>query len=160
MYAQPPLRLLLKTVGLFLLIDLPFQFVVNGMNPPFALVLQSVLNDPADMLEQTEGTHGRRPVAARADAVQKLMGIDIAMVSGSMEVLYRFLIVLLHISAVKVQPAKLILRIVIASLCRNFKVLDSAENIFDGIFRETNLPSEVSFSNAFRNTYSHSYPLP
>ncbi len=70
MYAQLPLRLLLNTVGLFLLIDLPFQLVVNGLHPSFALVLQLVLNDPADMLEQTEGAHGRRPVAAGADAVQ------------------------------------------------------------------------------------------
>ena len=104
MYAQPPLRLLLETVRLFLLIDLPFQLVVNGLNPSLALVLQSVLNDPADMLEQTEGTHGRRPVAAGADAVKELLGVDIPMVSGSMEVGHRFLIVLLHISAVKVQP--------------------------------------------------------
>ena len=104
MYAQPPLRLLLDTVRLFLFINLPFQFVVNGMNPAFALVLQSVLNDPADMLEQAEGTHGRRPVAPGADAVQKLLGINISVVSGKMEVGHRFLIVLLHISAVKVQP--------------------------------------------------------
>ena len=143
MYAQPPLRLLLKTVGLFLLIDFPFQLVVNGMNPSFALVLQSVLNDPADMLEQTEGTHGRRPVAAGADAVQKLLGIDISMVSGKMEVRHCFLVVLFHLSAVKVQPAELILRIVIASLRRSFKVFYGSENIFDGIFRETNLPGEV-----------------
>ena len=77
MYAQPPLRLLPDTVRLFLLVDLPFQLVVDSMNPSLALILQSVLNDPADMLEQTEGTHGRKPVAAGADAVQKLLGVDI-----------------------------------------------------------------------------------
>ena len=70
MYAQPTLHLLLNTVRLFLLVDLPFQLVVNGMNPAFALILQLILNDPADMLKQTEGTHGRRPVAAGVDAVQ------------------------------------------------------------------------------------------
>ena len=131
MYAQPPLRLLPDTVRLFLLINLPFQLVVDGMNPAFAFVLQSVLNDPADMLEQTERAHGRRPISAGADAVQKLLGVDISMVSGSMEIRHRFLIVLLHISSVKVQPAKLIFRIVITSLYRNLKVLDSSENILE-----------------------------
>ena len=143
MYAQPPLRLLLKTVGLFLFIDLPFQLVVNGMNPPLALVLQSVLTDPADMLEQTEGAHGRRPISAGADAVQKLLGINISVVNRSMEVCHRFLLVLPHISAVQVQPAKLIFRIVIAFLRRNLKVLYGSENIPDGILRETNLTGEV-----------------
>ena len=102
MYAQPPLRLLPDTVRLFLFIDLPFQFVVNGMNPSFALVLQSVLNDPADMLEETEGAHGRKPVAAGTDAVKELLGIEIAVVRGSVKILHCFLIVLLHLSAVKV----------------------------------------------------------
>ena len=75
--------------------------------------------------------------------MQELLGIDISMVSGSVEVRHRFLIVLRHFFAVKVQSAELILRIVIASLCRNLKVLDSSGNILDGILRETNLPGEV-----------------
>ena len=143
MYAQPPLRLLLKTVGLFLLIDFPFQLVVNGMNPPFALVLQPVLNDPADMLEQTECSHRSRPASPSMDAVQKLRGIDITVIRSRVKIPHCLFVIPIYISPIEIQLSELIFSVVISFLRCDLEVSNGSLHIPNGFLCEKNLSGKI-----------------
>ncbi len=71
-----------ESVRLFLLVDLSFQLTVNSSCFIFLLSLELVLNHAAQMMQEADCAHCRRPMLVALDAVQKLLGILISMLSG------------------------------------------------------------------------------
>lgn len=54
---------LFEAVGLFLLVDLPLEFPVNGSGLSFLLIVKLILNHPAQMMQEPDYSKRRRPIA-------------------------------------------------------------------------------------------------
>lgn len=67
---------LLETVDLLLLIDLSLELSVNTSGLSFLFIVKPVLNHSAQMMQESDRTKRRRPIAVGPDAVQKLLGIS------------------------------------------------------------------------------------
>lgn len=78
---------------LFLFIDLPAQLSVYRRAFSSPLIFQTILNDPADMMEETDRSHSRTPISVCVYAVQELCGIDISVFGGRCQIGNGFVII-------------------------------------------------------------------
>lgn len=79
-------------MSLFLLVDLPLEFAVDTADLVLAFILQAVLEQSRKVMEQTDRSHRRRPVLIALDAVQELLGVLIAVLCGSSQIVNSFVI--------------------------------------------------------------------
>lgn len=134
---------MLETVCLLFLIDLSLKLSVDSSCFPFLLIVKPVLNHFAQMMQETDRTKRRRPIAVGPDAVQKLLGIGIPMLCGKGQVGNGFLIIPLDFFAIEIDFPELVLCIVISILGGYLEVSNCPENIFYLGFGEENLSDEI-----------------
>ena len=94
-------------------------------------------------MEQADRSHRRRPVLVALDAVQELLGVLIAVLCGSSQIVDGFVIVTVDLSAVEVQLAELVFSEVISVLRGDLEVFDGSEDILDIFLGQSQLACEV-----------------
>ena len=134
---------MLETVSLLLLVDLPLEFPINGTGFSFLVIVELVLDHPAQMMQEPDRAHCRRPIAVGANTVQKLLGIRIAVLRCGGQIGDGLFVILLDLFAIEIEFSELVFRIVVSILHGNLKVTDRPEDILYLRFGESDLSDKI-----------------
>ena len=134
---------MLEAVGLFLLVDLPLEFPVNGSGFSFLLIVKLIMNHPAQMMQEPNHSKRRRPIAVGLNAVQELLSILIPMLRCGGQIGEGFFIIPLDLFSVEINLSELVFCIVVSVLRSNFEVTDCPKDIFDFSIRQPDLSCKI-----------------
>ena len=134
---------MLEAEGLFFLVDLPLELPVNGSGLSFLLIVKLILNHSAQMMQESNRSKHRRPIAVGLNAVQELLGILIAMLRCGGQISDGFFIIPFDLFSVEINLSELVFCIVVSVLRGNFEVTDCPKDIFDISIRQPNLSGKI-----------------